>query len=99
MGDGFLVTEPVTTIAGLSRAQGRAIEAAMRCAPPAWHDNLVHDVGMNLPGQSPWMDSDVTTAIQMTLANVGLAVPFLWGPQQVYAAAMLSGAGTVAAAA
>jgi hypothetical protein len=98
MGGGFLITEPVTTIAGLSRAQGRAIEAAMRCAPPAWHDNLVHDVAANLPpGQSPWMDSDVTTAIQMTLANVGLAVPFLWGPQQVFAGAQFAGGSSMVA--
>jgi hypothetical protein len=89
--------KPVASVDGLSIAQAAAVEAAPQTAPAAWHDGLVRDIAANLPGPPPWANSDVTGAISVALANVGLAVPFFLGPQQVFAGAEFAGGGLVAA--
>jgi hypothetical protein len=78
-------------IDGLSPAQAAAIEAALRSAPASWHDGLWRDVSAALPVGPPWMDRDVTAAIATALANMGLAVPFFIGPEQIFAGAQFGG--------
>jgi hypothetical protein len=102
MADGFLVIDgtPVLSIDGLSSAQSAAVEAATRLLPMrAWHDGLVRNIAANLPGTPPWANSDVMAAVEAALADLGVTTPVLSGPEQQFAAAMLSGTSTVAAAA
>jgi hypothetical protein len=89
--------KPVASIDGLSIAQAASVEAALRTAPPSWHDGLLRDIAANLPGPPPWSNSDITGAIATALANVGLPVPFFVGPEQVFASAQFAVGGSVAA--
>jgi hypothetical protein len=86
-------------IDGLSPVQSAAVEASTKVAPASWHDGLVRDVSAALPVDGPpWSDSDITAAIALALGNLGLVVPFFFGPQQVFAAAQFVGDGSVLAA-
>jgi hypothetical protein len=91
---------PVLSIDGLSAPQVAAVEAATRLLPQrSWHDGLVRNIAANLPGASPWANSDVMGAIEAALADLGVPSPFvLAGAEAVYASAQFAGGSSVVAA-
>jgi hypothetical protein len=97
MGAVLIGANLVATIGGLSDAQAAAIEAALRSAPAPWHNNLIADIAAALPVDGPpWANSDITNAIALALANVGLPPPFFLGPEVLYAGARFGGGGSMA---
>jgi hypothetical protein len=99
MGRPLIDGAPVLSIDGLSAAQAAAVEAATRLLPMrAWHDGLVRNIAALLPGAPPWVNSDVTAAVEAALTGLGVTTPVLSGPEQVYVGAQFAGGSSVVAA-
>jgi hypothetical protein len=66
------------TIAGLTPAQAKAVEAMTRLADASWHDGLIDAVARALPGDGPpWGNLVVQRAIDRALADHGIDSPML----------------------
>jgi hypothetical protein len=65
------------SIAGLTIDQAKAVEAATKLAPTAWHDGLVNQIAAQLAGEPPWANATVQAAIIAVLTDSGVDTPFL----------------------
>jgi len=69
---------PVSLPSGLTDAQARAIQAAIRAAPdPQWHDGMLRNISARLDGAGPWDDATINRAILSVFADLGVDGPFL----------------------
>jgi len=65
------------SIDGLTPAQAIAVEMATRCAPRAWHDNLIVDISTALGGAPPYANAAVSAAMLTALSALGINSPLL----------------------